>query len=154
MIKFHSILCQMLNLFPWYAFKKPAQDHNAERQARGINRLNQFASILFCQPAKEKNLMEIICGMVRQGSHLFHLRAKLMKRSSLSYDNIHRPLKLYRTVLYQLRSWCCSLQPRSKLPLVKWVALFYPYGYNKRSRKVLMFTSATPCKVRCLQSKK
>ena len=111
MIKLHSIFCQMLSLFSRYEFKKAVQEHSGERHARGISCWDQFVAMLFCHLAKAKSLREIIGGMASQESLLYHLGAKLLKRSSLSYTNKHRPWQIYQTVFYQLLSRCRSLQP-------------------------------------------
>lgn len=114
MIKFHSIFCQMLSLFSRYEFQKAVQQHSAERHARGITCWDQFVAMLFCHLAKAKSLREIIGGMASQEPFLYHLGAKLMKRSSLSYVNAHRPWQLYQTVFYQFLSRCRSLQKGHK----------------------------------------
>jgi hypothetical protein len=110
MIKFHSIFCQMLNLFSRYEFQKAVQEHDGERHARGITCWDQFVAMLFCHLAKAKSLREIIGGMASQGTLLYHLGTKLMKRSSLAYANAHRPWPIYQTVFYQLLAKCRPLQ--------------------------------------------
>ena len=114
MIKFHSIFCQMLNLFSRYEFQKAVQEHDGERHARGITCWDQFVAMLFCHLAKAKSLREIIGGMASQGTFLYHLGTKLMKRSSLAYANAHRPWPIYQTVFYQLLAKCRPLQQGHK----------------------------------------
>jgi hypothetical protein len=114
MIKFHSIFCQMLNLFSRYEFQKAVQEHDGERHARGITCWDQFVAMLFCHLAKAKSLREIIGGMASQGTLLYHLGTKLMKRSSLAYANAHRPWPIYQTVFYQLLAKCRPLQQGHK----------------------------------------
>ena len=114
MVKFHSIFCQLLSLFPRYEFQKAIQEHGGERHSRGIGCWDQFVAMLFCHLAKAKSLREIVGGMASQESFLYHLGTKLMKRSSLSYANAHRPWQLYRTVFYQLLSRCRCLQQGHK----------------------------------------
>ena len=114
MIKLHSIFCQMLSLFSRYEFKKAVQEHSGERHARGISCWDQFVAMLFCHLAKAKSLREIIGGMASQESFLYHLGAKLMKRSSLAYANAHRPWQIYQTVFYQLLSRCRPVQKGHK----------------------------------------
>ncbi len=110
MIKFHSIFCQMLNLFSRYEFQKAVNQHKAERHARGISCWDQFVAMLFCHLAKTKSLPEIIGGMASQEPLLYHLGTKLMKRSSLAYANAHRPWQTYQEVFYQLLRRCPALQ--------------------------------------------
>jgi hypothetical protein len=114
MIKFHSIFCQMLNLFSRYEFQKAVQEHDGERHARGITCWDQFVAMLFCHLAKAKSLREIIGGMASQGTLLYHLGTKLMKRSSLAYANAHRPWPIYQAVFYQLLAKCRPLQQGHK----------------------------------------
>lgn len=114
MIKSHSIFCQMLNLFSRYEFQKAVQEHKGERHARGITCWDQFVAMLFCHLAKAKSLREIIGGMASQGTFLYHLGTKLMKRSSLAYANAHRPWPIYQTVFYQLLAKCRPLQQGHK----------------------------------------
>ncbi|MFH0811831.1 MAG: IS4 family transposase [Pseudomonadota bacterium] len=114
MIKYHSIFCQLLSLFSRYEFKKAVQEHSGERHARGISCWDQFIAMLFYRLAKAKSLREIIGGMASQESFLYHLGAKLMKRSSLAYANAHRPWQLYQTIFYQFLSQCRLLQSGHK----------------------------------------
>jgi hypothetical protein len=114
MIKFHSIFCQMLNLFPRYQFDTAVIAHKADRHARGIGCWDQFVAMLFCHLAKAQSLREITGGMASQESFLYHLGTKLMKRSSLAYANAHRPWQLYQTVFYQMLSRCTALQKGHK----------------------------------------
>lgn len=114
MIKYHSIFCQLLSLFSRYEFNKAVQEHSGERHARGISCWDQFIAMLFYQLAKAKSLREIIGGMASQESFLYHLGAKLMKRSSLAYANAHRPWQLYQTIFYRFLSQCRLLQSGHK----------------------------------------
>jgi hypothetical protein len=75
---------------------------------------DQFVTMLFGHLAKAKSLREIIGGMASQESFLYHLGAKLMKRSSLSYANAHRPWKIYRDVFYQFLTQCRFFQTGQK----------------------------------------
>lgn len=70
--------------------------------------------MLFGHLAKAKSLREIIGGMASQESFLYHLGAKQMKRSSLSYANAHRPWKIYRDVFYQFLTQCRFFQTGHK----------------------------------------
>ena len=114
MIRFHSIFCQLLNLFSRYDFQKAVKQHSGERHSRGISCWDQFVTMLFCHLAKANSLREIIGGMASQESFLYHVGAKLMKRSSLSYANAHRPWQIYREVFYQFLSQCRCLQKGHK----------------------------------------
>jgi hypothetical protein len=110
MIRFHSIFCQLLSLFSRYDFQKAVNQHSGDRHSRGMSCWDQFVTMLFCHLAKAKSLREIIGGMASQESFLYHLGAKLMKRSSLSYANAHRPWQIYRDVFYQFLTQCRCLQ--------------------------------------------
>jgi hypothetical protein len=114
MIRFHSIFCQLLGLFSRYEFGKAVQEYAGERHARGISCWDQFVAMLFCHLAKAKSLREIIGGMASQESFLYHLGARLMKRSSLAYANAHRPWQIYQSLFYQLLAKCRPLQPGHK----------------------------------------
>lgn len=93
---------------------KAVREHAGERHARGIRCWDQFVTMLFCQLAKARSLREIIGGMASQEPFLYHLGTKLLKRSSLSYANAHRPWKVYRSIFYQFLSQCRLLQTRHK----------------------------------------
>lgn len=114
MIRFHSIFCQLLGLFSRYEFDKAVHEHSGERHARGISCWDQFVAMLFCHLAKAKSLREIIGGMASQEPFLYHLGARLMKRSSLAYANAHRPWQLYQSLFYQLLAKCRPVQPGHK----------------------------------------
>jgi hypothetical protein len=95
-------------------FRKPSRSIRENGFARGITCWDQFVAMLFCHLAKAKSLREIIGGMASQGTFLYHLGTKLMKRSSLAYANAHRPWPIYQTVFYQLLAKCRPLQQGHK----------------------------------------
>ena len=97
----------LLNVFSRYNFQKAVNQPSGDRHSRGMSCWDQFVIVLFCHLAKAKSLREIIGGMAFQASSFYHLGAKLMKRSSLSYANAHCPWKIYRGVFYQFLTQCC-----------------------------------------------
>jgi len=93
---------------------------------------DQFVTMLFGHLAKAKSLREIIGGMASQESFLYHLGAKLIKPSSLSYANAHRPWKIYRDVFYQFLTQCRFFQTQSGETAVH---PSHDYGINPKNSK-------------------
>ena len=102
-----SIFSQILQLLPRLPFEAKAQEHKAERHARGFSSWTQLIAMLFCQLGHAQSLREITGGLAACEGKLRHLGVREPpKRSTLAYANEHRPWELYRSVFYELSEHC------------------------------------------------
>ncbi len=101
MVQVASLFNQLLHHFPRLEFARLAQQHNAERAAKGFDCWTQFVAMLFCQLGHADSLREICNGLACCLGKLVHLGiAKAPNKSTLSYANQHRPAALYQDLFY------------------------------------------------------
>lgn len=92
MNKFSSIFGQILQIFDKRDFLQAVHDTKTERCAKGFTCWDQFVAMLFCQLGQAHSLHEICGGLATYLGKLKHLGTDdASKRSTLSYDNEHRP---------------------------------------------------------------
>lgn len=83
----HTILGQMLQLFPRYEFEKAVKEARTEYHARGFRSWDHFVSMLFGQLAGQDSLRGIEAGLATQSQGLYHLGITPIHRSTLAYAN-------------------------------------------------------------------
>src|SRR3990167_5107478 len=111
---YHTILGQMLQMFPRYEFEKAVKETKTEYHARGFKSWNHFAAMLFGQLAGQDSLRGIEAGLATQSKHLYHLGIKPIHRSTLAYANEHRPHELFKKIFEAMLSKCQPLAPKHK----------------------------------------
>ncbi len=111
----HTLLGQMLQLFPRFEFQKAVFEIGTEYHARGFSSWNHFAAMLFGQLAGQDSLRGIEAGLATQASGLYHLGITPVHRSTLAYANEHRTHELFQSIFFQLLSKCQTLAPKHKL---------------------------------------
>ena len=101
MVQATSLFNQLLQHFPSLEFAALVKKHRAERGAKGFSCRTQLVAMLFCQLAHADSLREICNGLACCLGKLVHLGiGKAPNKSSLSYDNEHRPAALYEELFY------------------------------------------------------
>ena len=83
----HDLLKQV----PWADFDRLVQRHRADARVRRLPTKSQFIAMLYGQLAGAASLRDSVEGMASQPARLYHLGAKLPKRSTLSDANALRP---------------------------------------------------------------
>jgi putative transposase len=107
----HTLLGQMLQMFPRFEFQKAVSDTKAEYHARGFSSWNHFSAMLFGQLSGQDNLRGIEAGLASQSKKLYHLGIEPIHRSTLAYANEHRPHELFKTIYENMLSKCQPLAP-------------------------------------------
>ena len=114
MQKYNTIFGQLLKFFSRFEFEKFVKEVGAERHARGVSSWDHFVALMFAQLAGQESLRCIEAGMATQINSLYHLGAKLLNRSSLSYANNHRPATLFEKIFYFILAKCQNIAPKHK----------------------------------------
>src|SRR5260370_29693004 len=91
MLHKNSVFHDLLKQVPWADFDRLVQQHRADARVRRLPTKSQFIALLYGQLAGAVSLRDIVDGMASQSARLYHLGAKLPKRSTLSDANALRP---------------------------------------------------------------
>ena len=91
MLHKNSVFHQMLKHVPWGEFDRLVEKHRADARVRRLPTKSQLIAMIYGQLAGASSLREIVVGMRSQATRLYHLGAKLPKRSTLSDANALRP---------------------------------------------------------------
>ena len=98
MRKYTSVFAQMLQMIPRYDFQKAVIQHGSERHSKRVSSWSHFVSLLFGQVSGQDSLREIETVMGSQQKQLYHLGARVVKRSTLSYANANRSSEVFKSV--------------------------------------------------------
>ena len=110
----HTLLGQMLQMFPRFEFQKAVSETRAEYHARGFSSWNHFVAMLFGQLAGQDSLRCIEAGLATQSKALYHLGIGSTHRSTLAYANEHRTHELFKNIFFRMLSKCEPLAPKHK----------------------------------------
>jgi len=91
MLHKNSVFHDLLKQVPWADFDRLVQRHGADARVRRLPTKSQLIAMLYGQLAGAASLRDIVDGMASQRARLYHLGAKLPKRSTLSDANARRP---------------------------------------------------------------
>ena len=94
----HTLIGQMLQMFPRFEFQKAVSETKAEYHARGFSSWNHFVAMLFGQLAGQDSLRGIEAGLATQSKTLYHLGIRKTHRSTLAYANEHRMHELFKKI--------------------------------------------------------
>jgi len=111
---YHTILGQMLQMFPRYEFEKAVKETKTEYHARGFKSWNHFVAMLFGQLAGQDSLRGIEAGLASQSRGLYHLGITPVSRPTLAYANKHRSHELFKKVFLSMLSKCQAIAPKHK----------------------------------------
>lgn len=118
---YHTIIGQLLQMFPRFEFQKAVTETKTEYHARGFSSWNHFTAMLFGQLAGQDSLRGIEAGLATQAQSLYHLGIAPIHRSTLSYANEHRSHELFKNIFFWMLSKCQVIAPshtfRFKNPL-------------------------------------
>jgi len=110
----HTLLGQMLQIFPRYEFQKAVLETKAEYHSRGFSSWNHFTAMLFGQLAGQDSLRGIEAGLATQAMNLYHLGIEPIHRSTLAYANEHRTHELFKNLFFSMLSKCQVIAPKHK----------------------------------------
>jgi hypothetical protein len=92
---FHEVLKHV----PWGEFERLVEVHRADWRVRRLPTKSQLIAMIYAQLAGATSLREIVTGMASQSIRLYHLGAKLPKRSTLADANRERSSELFTDLL-------------------------------------------------------
>jgi hypothetical protein len=95
----NSVFCDLLKLVPWAEFDRLVAEHQADRKVRRLPTKSQLIALLYAQLAGAASLREITAGMASHRARLYHLGAKLPRRSTLADANALRPNEIFTRLL-------------------------------------------------------
>src|SRR5580704_1928956 len=95
----NSVFHEVLKHVPWGEFERLVEVHRADRRVRRLPTKSQLIAMIYAQLAGATSLREIVTGMARQSIRLYHLGAKLPKRSTLADANRERASGLFTNLL-------------------------------------------------------
>jgi len=110
----HTLLGQILQMFPRFEFQKAVKETKTEYHARGFTSWNHFTAMLFGQLSGQDSLRGIEAGLATNVKALYHLGIKPIHRSTLSYANEHRSHELFKKIFFFMLSKCQPLAPKHK----------------------------------------
>src|SRR4030042_4237884 len=102
----HTLLGQLLQMFPRYEFQKAVSETHTEYHSRGFSSWNHFVAMLFGQLSGQDSLRGIEAGLATQAALLYHAGIKPIHRSTLSYANEHRSNELFKKIFFAMLSKC------------------------------------------------
>jgi IS4 transposase len=100
----NTVFHQVLKHVPWDAFERLAKEHGADARIRRLSTKSQFIGLLFGQFSGAVSLREIVEGLASHAARLYHLGARVPKRSTLSDANAARPSAVFTGLLALLMS--------------------------------------------------
>src|SRR3989344_4289105 len=110
----HTLLGQMLQMFPRFEFQKFVSETGTEYHTRGFSSWNHFAAMLFGQFSGQDSLRGIEAGLATQSQSLYHLGVQPIHRSTLAYANEHRSHELFKQIFFWMLSKCQNLAPKHR----------------------------------------
>src|SRR5207245_6048555 len=90
-----SVCHQWLKDMPWQDFERLVAAHGSDVAVRRLTTKSQFLALLYGQLAGAASRREIVGGMQSHRARLYHLGAKLAKRSTLADANRDRSSGLF-----------------------------------------------------------
>jgi hypothetical protein len=95
----NSVFHELLKHVPWKEFERLVAVHRTDWRVRRLPTQSQFIAMIYAQLAGATSLREIVTGMESQAIRLYHLGAKLPKRSTLADANHERPSGFFTDLL-------------------------------------------------------
>lgn len=95
----NTVFHQLLKHVPWEAFDRLVKVHRADARIRRLPTKSQFLALLYGQLSGAVSLREIVGGLESHAGRLYHLGAKLPRRSTLAEANSQRPSAVFTEFL-------------------------------------------------------
>ena len=98
-----TLFAQVIQLLPKEIIRSLSRRHRTDAHAKGFNSWSHLVSMIFCQFADCVSLREISNGLHSANGNLNHLGIpRAPSKSTLSYQNEHRPCVFFRDCYYSL----------------------------------------------------
>jgi IS4 transposase len=92
---FHSVQKHV----PWDWFDRLVDEHEADARVRRLTTKGQFVALLYGQLSGAVGLRETVTGLESHARRLYHVGADVVRRSTLSDANAHRPVAVFTELL-------------------------------------------------------
>lgn len=94
-----TLLSQVLRLVPRSTAATAVAKHSSDKHAKGFDTWTHLVSMLLCHLGKLTSLRDVAGGMASATGNLSHLGcARAPSKSSLAYQNQHRPWEVFRDI--------------------------------------------------------
>jgi hypothetical protein len=97
-IVFHGLLKQI----PWAIFDRLVEQHDADRDERGVKSKAHLIAMLYAQLCGARSLRDIELNLKSHAGKLYHLGGRTVSRSALSTANASRPVEVFAGLLSAL----------------------------------------------------
>lgn len=107
-----TVFAQFLRFVPRHEFESLSKEHHEGAPLRRMTRFSQFVALATAHLGRRCSLRDVVANLEAQGSRLYHLGAKPVKRSSLARVNEEQPFSLYEALFSKLYARCQRSAPR------------------------------------------
>ena len=98
-----TLFSQIISKLDRGKFSKLIKDKQSDKHSKGFNSWTHLVSMLFCQFAKSQSVRDISNGLRSATGNLNHLGiGKAPSKSTISYQNKHRPWGLFKEYYFSL----------------------------------------------------
>ena len=95
----NSVFHGLLKHLPWDAFDQLVTAHRADSRVRQLTTKSQLVALLYGQLAGAASLREIVIGLQSHAVRLYHIGARLPRRSTLADADALRPSAVFSQLL-------------------------------------------------------
>ena len=95
----NSVFHGLLKHLPWAEFDQLVTAHRADSRVRQLTTKSQLVALLYGQLAGAASLREIVIGLQSHAVRLYHIGARLPRRSTLADANALRPSEVFSQLL-------------------------------------------------------
>ena len=98
-----TLFSQIISKLDRGKFSKLVKDKQSDKHSKGFNSWTHLVSMLFCQFARSQSVRDISNGLRSATGNLNHLGiGKAPSKSTISYQNKHRPWGLFKEYYFSL----------------------------------------------------
>ena len=98
----NSVFHDLLKHIPWSRFDRLVAAYRADARVRRLSTKTQFVALLYAQIAGTVSLRETVAGLQSHANQLYHLGARIVRRSTLSEANAQRPAAVFTDLFAEM----------------------------------------------------
>jgi hypothetical protein len=114
MMKFSTVLNQLLQFLPQNEFELAIKSFNSDRYVKYFKTKALFVVHLYAQVRKKDSLRDIVCGLEQHQSKWYHIGIEKIKRSTISDANNRVPYEVYEKLFYAMLKKCHNITQNTK----------------------------------------
>jgi IS4 transposase len=95
----NSVFHELLKHVPWSEFDRLVDDHGSDARIRRLTTKSQLVALLYGQFSGASSLREITTGLESHQDRLYHLGARVPRRSTFADANALRPVAVFSELL-------------------------------------------------------